>query len=552
MYKVLIIDDEEPLREAIRILGNWEKFAVEEVLEAENGKLGLEMLASSKIDLVMVDMKMPEMNGIQFLQQMERQYPDLLTIVISGYNDFDYTRQAIRSKVVDYLLKPINRQDLNSALGKAVDLMEAKRKRESEFIANNITLNMSLPKLKEKVYWSIIEQSFKKKSNEAFLPLIGADEAGNHFAVIIFRLLNMDHVRETRFNNDSELLIFAASNVLNEMADSQFRSFSFVNPTQEREMIAILTMTGSVQLKDVAFHARHKTAKAVSALRELFGVAAISGYGGAEDDVIQLSSSYQRAKSALNGIDLLHLKEGAAADAVVEEGLSQQSKESMIASLTSRFAHVRSGLESGNVHHAKSVITELADKWRAMDRLAIGDMDRTLNEFIILLNDLSLEQGVMKDRLPLGGMQSLRKLGQNCDFGSFEQYEVLLQKLIDYFSNEIRKSQTANKPFDISDIKSYIDDNYFEDIKISMFTEKYFLSREYLMKLFKGQFGCGIHEYVQKVRMEKAKVLLDDPSMKIQDISERLGFKDKNYFSKAFRNYFDISPSEYRSDQLKV
>ncbi|MNP12450.1 HTH-type transcriptional activator Btr [compost metagenome] len=66
------------------------------------------------------------------------------------------------------------------------------------------------------------------------------------------------------------------------------------------------------------------------------------------------------------------------------------------------------------------------------------------------------------------------------------------------------------------------------------------------MKLFKGQYGYGIHEYVQKVRMDKAKDLLADPALKIQDISERLGYKDKNYFSKAFRNYYDCSPSEFR------
>ena len=74
---------------------------------------GWRCLAVHKIDLAIVDMKMPELGGMELLQIIERDYPDLLTIVISGYNDFEYTRQAIRSKVVDYLLKPVNRTDLN-------------------------------------------------------------------------------------------------------------------------------------------------------------------------------------------------------------------------------------------------------------------------------------------------------------------------------------------------------------------------------------------------------------------------------------------------------
>ncbi|MFD2876499.1 response regulator [Paenibacillus rhizoplanae] len=88
--------------------------------EATDGKAGLELLRRERFDLVLVDMKMPELSGAELLQIAEQEFPDLLLIVISGYNDFEYTRQAIRSKVVDYLLKPVNRTDLNLALRKAV------------------------------------------------------------------------------------------------------------------------------------------------------------------------------------------------------------------------------------------------------------------------------------------------------------------------------------------------------------------------------------------------------------------------------------------------
>ncbi|GJM83305.1 hypothetical protein HMSSN139_58010 [Paenibacillus sp. HMSSN-139] len=149
MYKVLIIDDEEPLREAIRILGNWQDLEVDEIWEATDGKAGLKLLEQHKPDIVMVDMKMPELNGVEFLRIVEQEYPELLTIVISGYNDFEFTRQAIHARVVDYLLKPVNRQDLNQALRKAVDVLKAKRQIQSESITRNIAFNLSLPKLKE-------------------------------------------------------------------------------------------------------------------------------------------------------------------------------------------------------------------------------------------------------------------------------------------------------------------------------------------------------------------------------------------------------------------
>ncbi|MCA0756246.1 response regulator [Paenibacillus sp. N4] len=543
MYKVLIIDDEEPLREAIRILGDWKGLGVGEVLEATNGRMGLDMLAEHKIDLAMIDMKMPEMNGLELLQIIEREYPELPTIVISGYNDFEYTRQAIRSKVADYLLKPVNRADLNQALRKAIDLLDAKRKRESEFINRNITLNMSLPRLKEKVYQSIIERSFKSQSNEAFLPLIGADDPASRFTVAVLRVLNLEQVRKNRFNDDKELLHFAVANVINEIAGGHFDAFSFANPKQDREMIAVLTTKGGYP-EDIAYRSLHQMVKVATTLKELFGVLVVAGVGPSSADAMDIATSYEAAKAALSGIDLLKLKSGAV-HTVPDRAQAAPAKEYM--TLSGRIAMIRAGLESGSVQNVKAVIGEIVKNWRASGFFSLGEADRVLHEFVILLNEAALELGAKPEQLPLGGAGGLRAAGLSADFDSLASFELLLNGLLDFYGGEIRKSQLVNQPFDIGDIKTYIDTHYFEDIKISMFAEKYFLSREYLMKLFKQQFGFGIHEYVQKVRMDKAKELLDDPGLKIQDISEMLGYKDKNYFSKAFRNYYSVSPSEYRS-----
>lgn len=103
----------------------------------------------------------------------------------------------------------------------------------------------------------------------------------------------------------------------------------------------------------------------------------------------------------------------------------------------------------------------------------------------------------------------------------------------------------------VSIIKEYIDSNYCQNIKITMFSEKYFFSTEYLTRLFRGKYGFTIYEYVLKLRMERAKELLEDEDNKIIDIAERLGYADNHYFSRAFRTYYKISPSQYRKDFLE-
>ncbi|GGG04158.1 hypothetical protein GCM10010912_56120 [Paenibacillus albidus] len=540
MVKVLIIDDEEPLREAINILGDWKGLGIEQVLEATDGKAGLAMLREHKIDLALIDMKMPELGGRELLQIIEHEFPELLTIVISGFNDFEYTRQAIRSKVVDYLLKPVNRADLNAALRKGIDMLEAKRKKESEFISRNITLNMSLPKLKEKMYLSILERSFKNRSNEAFLPLIGADTPGNYFAAGVLRVLNLEQVRKERFHGDRDLLHFAVTNVIHENGDGHFQSFSFASPKTEREFVAIFTMIGGYG-EDAAFLSVHQLKKVVTTLKELFGIHAVGGIGQPYKDVTDLAQSYEQAKVSLDGMDLLNLK-----GAVVRNGPPQRPQAKDNPSLTGRMPLIRNALENGNTSHARSVLAEFTRKWKSAEYFSIGEADRIVQEFIILLNDIAMDLDAVPERLNSGKDKGLRGLGLGGDFASFGEFELLLTQILDCYAAGIGKSLAGDRSSVLENIKAYIDNHYFENIKISMFTDKYFLSREYLMKLFKGQYGYGIHEYVQKVRMDKAKDLLSDPQLKIQDISEMLGYKDKNYFSKAFRNYYDCSPSEYR------
>ncbi|MFB9327056.1 response regulator [Paenibacillus aurantiacus] len=542
MYTVLIIDDEEHVREAIRILGDWEGLGVLQIVEAADGRSALDMIAARKPDVVMVDMKMPEMNGVEFLRQAERDHPDLLTIVISGYDDFEFTRQAIRSKVADYLLKPVNRADLNQALRKAVQVLEARRERQSELINRNITLNMSLPKLKEKLYLSIFERSFNRQSNEAFLPLIGADKTNGRQMAAVLRVMNFDDICARRFNQENALLQFAVANVLSDVGGKRLQAFSFADPKLAREIIVVYSADGGYA-DELAFTAGILVKQAVATLADLFGMQVAFGLGTPCPDVLELAGSYEEAKSALKRINLL--KPGTAAEA---GGISagRESRGTTLG-LAGRMGQFRSALEAGNLLQARSVLADYLGQLRQSGSFSLAEADVRLREFQVLLGDLAAELGAGTELLPGAGTGGQTERGGGPDFADFAQFEAAMAAMLQQYGERILESAAGSRPFQITDVRDYIDRYYFEDIKISMFTEKYYLSREYLMKLFKQQYGVGIHEYMQKVRMDKAKELLGDPGLKIQEIADMLGYKDKNYFSKAFRNYYGLSPSDYRA-----
>jgi len=544
MYSVLIIDDEEPLREAIKILGLWEELGVVQLYEATNGREALHILNNHMIHIALVDMKMPELNGSKLLQLMEDQYPELLSIVISGYNDFEYTRQAIRSRVVDYILKPVNRHDLNTALRNAVNIIEAKQRKAEETIHQNITLNMSLPKLKEKLYLSLIDRNFQKYYTEDLMKVVGLGRSNHMFAITTIRFLNMDELIQRRFKNDIDLMQFAASNVIHDVLSNYFQTFSFANPKQERELITVVSLEGNYY-EDMNYKLYHGMNSIVTTLNQLFELDVIVGVGLPVQEITELAASFEQSKFALMSYRLskrsIHVVKY---DEVIHNDTPKEHN-----SIFTRMSQLRQVLDTGSSQLLQSMLHDMMNQWNNTDQFTIGQSEKITDELIMLLNDIAIEYGVPASELPDRKKNAFRVLGICGDYNNYEQYKEVLQQYIQLYKQFIDAVKQQDTSFKINDIKKYIDQYYYEDIKVTMFAEKYYLSREYLMKLFKLQYGCGIHEYVQSVRMEKAKELLQDSNLKIQDISEMLGYKDKNYFSKAFRNYFKMTPSEYRTHE---
>lgn len=120
MYKVIIIDDVVLVRDAIRLLGQWDMFGITGIFEANNAQEGLEIIHREKPELIITDMKMPVMDGTALLKELEEEHIRSKVIIISGFGDFKYTKLAIQSKAIDYILKPIDPQDLNNAIAAAM------------------------------------------------------------------------------------------------------------------------------------------------------------------------------------------------------------------------------------------------------------------------------------------------------------------------------------------------------------------------------------------------------------------------------------------------
>ncbi len=186
MYKAIIIDDEDLVREAIVALGKWKDFGVTKICEAHNAKAALEIMEKEMPHIVVTDMKMPVMDGVELLKELDFSHFNAKVIVVSGFSDYEYTRQAIRSNVVDYILKPIDSQDLNNAIAAAISEIQDEEERAGvteegnneltggngisgieKYIRDNFSSEITLEELANKFFISKehISRSFKKQFN---------------------------------------------------------------------------------------------------------------------------------------------------------------------------------------------------------------------------------------------------------------------------------------------------------------------------------------------------------------------------------------------------
>jgi two-component system response regulator YesN len=527
MYKTLIIDDEQPARRAIRALGQWEQHRISEVYEAENGMQGLELLTRHEPDLIFVDMKMPHLGGVEFMKKAES-FPGAKFIVISGFDDFCYTRSAVQSGAVDYLLKPIKRKELNDAIAKAVDQLDRERLRKERELAGKIVRNISLPLVKEKIFSSIIDHNGRLHRMEELAGFVDA-KPGDRFSVIVITVLNIAEVCRLKFNGDSHACYYALTNALNELLGSLGEAFSFKSGKDEQELVVVLSSSGAAGSEAEQQGIGH----ALTQLKETFGFDCIAAFEANPRSMEHLDVSYQSARAMLLRADLLrpqpvHCRE---ADPVLPPDSILTKKELVL-----------HALDTGSSVVAVGILRQYFQELRHTGRFTAEAMARTVAEFRVLL------EHILKSL-------SVSALERFDDFDArfrhplmrFDRFEELTVSFFETVFQELLELRKPEEKFNIDKVKAYIDRHFYEDISISLLMEKFYLSKEHLHRLFKQKFGCGIHEYTLKLRMEKAKELLADSGLKIQTICEKVGFHDHNYFSKAFKKQCGLSPQEYRT-----
>lgn len=534
MYSILIVDDETPVRDFIKALGQWKDAGVDHVYEAFEGGSALEIMRKNKIGIVFLDMNMPDMNGVEFLKVACKEFPKTKYIVISGYEDFEYTKQAIHSRVLEYLLKPIVESELNHALMRAVQELEEDRIKSTESIRMWTDKNMTMPLAREKVLLQLLEEDYAPVTAEQ-RRILGLSERSSCMGIVILSILNMDRICLEEFNGDMPITIFAFTNVINELASHWCSGFSF-KAGKARNEIILAVIAESVDAPDFEASIPGHVQEIIKMLEELFGAYCIACIGKLVSKMEEMSKSYRMALDILYSINILQCSERI----FTRQNMEESSKRS---SLLDKKETLLYAFESGRAEYAGNIIGQYFENVRQQGFWSKEDLHRTAMEFLVIIEDIT-------ERLEIPGGKSIiseyRRKDPAAAFTKMEEFSEFIYSIVEQLLGSVRSNRKAGEKTELYEIKNYIEKNFSREIPLSYFSDKYFLSKDYLSKQFRDEFGYGIHEYILRVRMEKAGEMICDSSVKIQSVSSYLGYKDNYYFSRAFKAYYGVSPTEYR------
>lgn len=506
MYRLIIIDDEHTVRTGIKQLIDWEKYEMEICAEAEDGAEGLIKIMQYEPDLVLLDIMMPEMSGIEMIQKAREQGFRGKCILLTGYSDFEFAKQAIRLGVEDYLLKPIDDEELD----KRIEIIYEEFKQEEK-----------LEKSKEEV-----EQKAKNEVLRSLL-LCMEDEG---------RLQN--YLTKYDFDRNCHSFCVAVVDTGTENGAVEYsrcmeeKQKAFVFGLENVEIIRLenkLILVGkNIGMEKFCQCLTENNQKIRTRYKRGFFIAVGLEVVQWED----LHFSYESAKLLLDYKFLFECEE------VVDWNSCWQSGEEITCDdMEDELLDV---IEAGDENSIRNLFAQqmryCRSELKREDIIKLYFMEKVLKIYNRLMEEYPQQSKSMpamtKITEAIRDAESLRELT-----------DILTENCL-----EISRSIVLDSEHVIGRILSYMDKHYYEGLTMQKIARVFGYNNAYLGKLFKDTTGECFNNMLDRIRIEKCKSLILEGNLKIYQIAEKVGYKDINYFYVKFKRNVGKSPKDFRAD----
>lgn len=530
-YRVLLVDDEEEIRSGVGSKIDWKGLGFELVGEAENGEEALELADSLRPDLVMTDIKMPYMDGLTLCSHLARRFPAAKLVVFSGFDDFEYAKQAIRFKVSEYILKPINAAELTSVLQKLRVQLDAEREERRNLEALRRRYQESLPVLREQFYTRLLDGRVPPQRVRELAARYDVRLDGESWTAALAHF-DLPGGEEPGPIGPGELLPLSVQQLIDENLDLPGCTFKTCLYNDTVAVIAGFSATSGILSFLDALGRICKLARSYLGLRLTFGVG--SPCSGPHD----LKIPAAEARSALDYRVLV----GAGRVIYIDD--LEPDRSARLAFDEADERDLAGAIKLGGEEEIHAVIDRLMR--RVQDsRLPLAECQCFFLELVSCLIRLSRADSLNLTEVfgpDFSGTALLTDFNSPGDLGRWCTARCLRIREL------IRRQRSDSTRRTVEKACSYIGENFSDgSLSVERLCEYLHLSPAYFSTIFKRETGMSFTNYVTNIRMEAAARLLRDTDDKTYLIAEKTGFVDANYFSYVFKKHFGLSPSRYRA-----
>lgn len=527
MYKLLIVDDEFLVIEGLKNLVDWKKYNIHIIAEASNANDGISLALDRKPDIIITDIKMPDMTGLDMIKRILDINPETRFIILSGYDNFNWAKRAFQYGAADYLLKPVNLQQLDDVLKKVVNKIEESDTTKKTKSDLEKTLSKGLSLIKKEVLTELFNGEYKSlETLEEKLHIAKITIKEEPHVVILLMTGKNDRIED----EDNSFMMDKAGDIISSIEHDNL-GYGLVLAENKLALLIRIPEDSNLWCRIIAENISHRF--------HLQEKNVIIGIGGICNRLNRIKHSFIEAELALQYQYLIQ-------DTIIFYNDVQ--------SRIKRFEKLEYPV------HLENLIIE------GLKLFDTEKVSKSLDSFFKLIQEKVIEIGLYKNimiELLLSVKRNLGSVNINLSNIFTDEYEEIykLNKMgslneisdaVKYFINKIISyieiSANKNNKQIVQEILRYIDNHYATDsISLSEVAERVYLTPNYVSALIKQEAGENFYYILTRKRIEKAKELLMDETLKSYEIAEKVGYQDTNYFIRAFKKVIGMTPTEYRN-----
>lgn len=525
LYTVLLVDDEEEVIEVIQKKLDWNSIGFKVIGAAQNGIKALEMIEENQPDVVLTDIKMPFMSGLELAKRLNHEFPSIKVMLFTGFDEFEYAKEAVHLEVTEYILKPVNPEELTrifTNLKKTLD-RERDEKKNVEKLQNYYL--QSLPQLQGNFLSALIERRIPENSIKKDLEDYRINIVRPVICVVDFHT-SRHHIPA---GMTEVLLPMSVEKYARERFTDRWNSIFFSYLGSTLMIVQLDKESGITEVTDECDRF------ARSALH-LLGAVVTAGIGRCVENIKDLADSYSGAREAVSYRVLygtsraINIREIAPKEEASLEQVDNQDLHKLLKSII-----------LGTPEAIRSAVSEYMDarfsgistpeQYRIRASELVGGLQRFCRN-----NYITWNSG--------GNGQDLYQQVPEMDRAALKEF---LEKTALYFNENLTRSRNNTSHGYVARAQGYVQENYANpDLTLEEMCRELGVSGSYFSSIFKKETGQSFTAYLTDYRMQEAIRLIMESVRKNYEIAEAVGYSDPNYFSYVFKKRYGMSPSKYR------